>query len=210
MFLRLQNATPKETWIYTGPTPDSNNVLALFDGSSTNKMIRRIGKEPAKDNKLLIPVTLNPALKHESMDFSTVQRVLFTRGEIVTIRILPGDFHRQSSLWNVYISDPPCRFAEGKFVVKLTGYLPAGMHSQDRDEVTFLVKSDVGLTIGDALKAAYTCSCTKFMLDGSADPNGLASILQVGHITLYIRFLEDDKIRQVIPTEAERDAVITD
>lgn len=248
MFLRLQNATSKETWVLDGPNRSGlvGNIAAyrksveltgvpklrLFDGDRTT------GAE------FLIPLTLNPIFNlidtiHNlaRLPFSTAsrltgsaksptfERVCLSGVDAVRICVPPVALRRQCSLWNVYLSDPPCRVATGKLNVKFQGSQPYRTSTFMTPKIGFRAESDAGLTFGDILTAASRSTeinCCEFeggwvwkdmrtelkdMIDDTEQPSGWTSLYDVEHITIYIELPRVDGGRPAVVTDEDRAAV---
>ena len=145
----------------------------------------------------------------------------------MSICVRPAALRRNCSLWKAHLSDPPCRVAQVKVVVKYQGPQPYRSPAPEPWEGCH-VESDVGLTFGDILLAASKSGkldCCKFddgylwkdlgselkeMIDDAAEPSGWMGIEEVEDVTLYIQLMRDGNDRPLVVTEKDRAAVATE
>jgi hypothetical protein len=173
------------------------------------------------------PFTMSRPCKGIFADLAAVQRICCASADAASTRVRPVALRRQCSLWNVYLSDPPCRVARVKIVVKYQGPQPYRLPAPD-SWAGFHVKSDAGITFGDILLAASSTgmfNCCEFddgyvwkdlrtemkeMIDDAAAPSGWMSMDEVEEVTLHIQLVQDGKVRPVVVTEEDRAAVISE
>jgi hypothetical protein len=248
MFMRPQ--IPKETWALedydnTNPLGSIRMYRTLVGLFGAPKFQRNDGSKTMR-GMFLKPVTLNPILSlvdcHPIADsgsvlltsdarigvarMSAIERSCISSSDTVSICIPPGALHKNCSLRYLYFSDPPCRVADVKLMVKLQGHKPYGGRPELSPDTGFRVESDAGLTIGDILKAASESprlNCCEFndgykwkdlrtelkdMITGTEQPSGWTGVYDVEDITLYIQLVRDGNDRPVVVTEEDRLAVL--
>lgn len=189
MFLRLQSTAPPETWFGVGiqefdffhPLPSGGSVR--IDAGEPSGF-QRVSNSSATYTKLYIPTTLNPGLQMYYPLQPTLQRLARGKREAISIRVRPADLQERSSLWNMYISDPPCRNVELNLPIEPEG------GSQ--------IKSDEGLKVGDILVAA-----ARFADEHCFGPRH-ESVYDVDFVTLSIDLLRDGEVKPVVPSKAEQ------
>ena len=189
MFLRLQSTAPPETWFGVGiqefdffhPLPSGGSVR--IDAGELSGF-QRVKNSSATNTKLYMPTTLNPVLQMYYRLQPTLQRLARGKREAISIRVRPADLQERSSLWNMYISDPPCRNVELNLPVEPEG------GSQ--------IKSDEGLKVGDILVAA-----ARFADEHCFGPHH-ESVYDVDFVTLSIDLLRDGEVKPVVPSKAEQ------
>jgi hypothetical protein len=211
MFLRLKSTAPKEMWAGTGV---SSFVYRYYLRSGGTKKVepgdptgfRRINDSSTKHTRLYMPITLNPVLQMSYPLQRTLQRLVGGKREAVSIRVHPAVLYDEhSSLWNMYISDPPCQ------KVRLKLPIERGSGTQ--------IKADEGLKVGDILVVAARFGDEDyFRFDDTGRvmelkrPNcsvaGGKSIYDIDSVTLCIDLLRDGAPHPVIPSEAERATMV--
>jgi hypothetical protein len=167
--------------------------------------------------KLYMPTTLNPVFQMSRPPQPTLQRLANCKREAVSIRVRPDALYERSSLWNMYVTNPPCQSARIK--------LPVEPKDGSR------IKSDGGLTVGDILAAAARYEdencfgreryCPRRnerrvfpaslnALDGvlTSSTRRVESVYDVDFVTLCVDLPREDKIQPVLPSEAERATMV--
>lgn len=140
MFLRSQSATSKEIWLVNGYNDGTfarsgSSYLRHVARAGVPEFRRADGDKTAK-KRIYIPTTLNSELRISNCarspdsgfllptaslvlptpplaDMTAIERVFLGYTDVVSICIRPTAFRRNCSLLNTYLSDPPCRVAEG-------------------------------------------------------------------------------------------------
>ena len=146
---------------------------------------------------------------------AAVERVCCVWADAVSICVRPAALRRNCSLWKAHLSDPPCRVAQVKVVVKYQGPQPYRSPAPEPWEGCH-VESDARLTLGDILLAASKSGkldCCKFddghlwkdlgselkeMIDDAAEPSGWMGIEEVEDVTLYIQLMRDGNDRPLV------------
>jgi hypothetical protein len=222
MFLRLPSASSKETWFgvgvrnssYTHDIP-SGGSIEVPSGDPTG--FRRVKNSSTTYTKLYMPTTLNPVFQMSHPHQPTLQRLAHGQREAASIRVRRDDLHERSSLWKMYVTNPPCQSARIKLPVE-----PKGGSR---------IKSDGGLTVGDILGAAARAE-DDHCFGPDSDPtwrevpvyvswfsgqspvrrhwsnHSAESVYDSDFVTLCIDLLRDGKINPVIPSEAERATMV--
>jgi len=182
MFLR-QSATPIESWTlenYEYPR-SLGSIGSIGSTILYRRHLRRVGmprfrrSDGSKTMRgKLLSLTLNPIFSladcspmsysgamlyhnHRALvvtGMSAIERSCIAFSDHVSIRIRPGALRVDSSLRNVYFSDPPCRVVEAKLMVKFQGARPYVLNQLTDTGSGFRVEKDAGITIGDILTAA--------------------------------------------------------
>ena len=254
MFLRPKSATPRETWILDGySNPGSVSTISAYQMYTERAGVpkfRRVYDDKTRNDSFLSPLTLNPILRladfilkpdigtviqgissctlrpllRSLADLAAVERVCCVWADAVSICVRPAALRRNCSLWKAHLSDPPCRVAQVKVVVKYQGPQPYRSPAPEPWEGCH-VESDARLTLGDILLAASKSGkldCCKFddghlwkdlgselkeMIDDAAEPSGWMGIEEVEDVTLYIQLMRDGNDRPLVVTEKDRAAV---
>jgi hypothetical protein len=224
MFLRPQSATLKETWALEG---DEKLGMNNRHHRGSLKFRRVDNSQTTVDSRYhpRIPITLNPALAILgllNLDARAVERAFVSGREIVRVLCHPAAVREHSSFLNMLVSDPPCRVAGGAVSVKFDqdhGNDRASGHTRlaakMKESGRYRVESNTGLTIGDCLRAAFEVKdddhCRtelKELFDRIVNSDGRVNCQNVEGVMLYVEFLKDGETQPLIPTEAERAAVI--
>ena len=230
MFLRLKSTAPKETWFGVGiPTISDLTTWTGYHPLSSGRYVhvmtgdvigfRRLENSSTTHKKLYMPTTLNPVLQMSHPLQSTLQHLSDGKREAVSFRIRSSALNKRSSLWNMYISDPPCRKVRLKLPVEPKG------GSQ--------IKSDEGLKVGDVVAAAARFQdehcfgpdrgpLWREIRESERDeitaslggplPNhsihNAQSVYDIEFVTLCIDLLRDGTLQPMIPSEAERATMV--
>lgn len=231
MFLRLQSATPDETWVL-----DGYDYARAFGSASAFRQhlkshgspklrLARVDDGQTTNNSLLTPMTLNPVLRHFYHKVSAIQRVCLSWKEYVTICIRPAGLRRHSSLLDMHIFDPPCQVIAENVAIEFKKASPYFSSSGNGLGDGFCFESDTGLTIREILMRASEsalCNYSNFdggqmwkvvsreldeIIDETAQPSGWTSIWNVEDITLHIRPLRHGNVTPLVVTEQDRVAV---
>jgi hypothetical protein len=256
MFLRPHSTTSKNTWIlenfaYHAPLENIGGYRNYVELAGVPRFRLNDGRKTSRCAPL-IPLTLNPVFRlvdyfhvNDSYDngwvlnrhyevallgvasMPAVARSCISLVDTVAMCISPAALRRDCSLRDLYISEPPCRVADVKLLVKFQGEKPCvpRLTNETLNPGTgFRVESESGITIGDILKAASNSTefnCCEFddgymwkdlrtemedMISGTERPDGLTGVWDVEDITLYIDLLKGDA-RPLVVTEDERLAV---
>jgi hypothetical protein len=224
MFLRLKSTAPKETW-FSASTITFDHHHRLHSGGSVKVIqgdptsFRRLENSSTTNKKLYMPTALNPVLQMSHPLQSTLQHLSDGKREAVSFRIRSSALNKRSSLWNMYISDPPCRKVRLKLPVEPKG------GSQ--------IKSDEGLKVGDVVAAAARFQdehcfgpdrgpLWREIRESERDeitaslggplPNhsihNAQSVYDIEFVTLCIDLLRDGTLQPMIPSEAERATMV--
>ena len=253
MFLKHKSATPRETWILSSYSVRGLLTIGAYQFYTERAGVprfRRVYDDKTRNDNFLIPLTLNPILRLADFirkpdigtvieniclrtrrflfkslaDLAAVERACCTWADAVSICVRPAALSRNCSLWKAHLSDPPCRVAQVKVVVKYQGPQPYRSPAPEPWEGCH-VESDARLTLGDILLAASKSGkldCCKFddghlwkdlgselkeMIDDAAEPSGWMGIDEVEDVTLYIQLMRDGNDRPLVVTEKDRAAV---
>jgi hypothetical protein len=221
MFLRPQSATLKETWALEG---DDKLGVYYERLAGVLKFHHVNSSQTTLDSRYSprIPITLNPALGLLNLDAPAVERAFKGGREVVRVFCRPAAVRKHSSFLKMLVSDPPCRVARGAALVKFDQYYGNNRSSgrtrlaaKMKESGRYHVESDAGLTMGDCLRAAFEvrdddhCRTElKELLDRIVNSDGRVNCQNVEGVVLYVEFLKDGETQPLIPTEAERAAVI--
>jgi hypothetical protein len=157
-----------------------------------------------------------------NLDALAVERAFVDGREIVRVLCHPAAVREHSSFLNMLVSDPPCRIAGGAVSVKFDqdyGNDRASGHTRlaakMKESGRYRVESNTGLTIGDCLRAAFEVKDDDHcrtelteLFDRIVNSDGRVNYQIVEGVMLYVEFLKDGETQPLIPTEAERAAVI--
>lgn len=187
MFLRLQSATPEDTWTVDLYNPRaSHKILSRTereDAAAGSPKFRRVDGDQTEKQGHYIPTTLNPLMRISSCGrtrrhgfliarslfdhptpyrnhlnpvlatMTAIERVFASWTDVVTVRIHPTAFRRNSSFLDMYLSNPPCRVAEGNIMVKFKGSRTLSTATPEPQR-GFRIESDTGITLGNVVTAA--------------------------------------------------------
>lgn len=216
MFLRLKSTAPKETWFgvgiltisdlttWTGYHPlSSGRYVHVMTGDVIG--FRRLENSSTTHKKLYMPTTLNPVLQMSHPLQPTLKRLAFCKQEAVSIRVRSSALHEKSSLWDMYISDPPCQ--------KVRLKLPIEPKCGSR------IKSVDGMKVGHILAAAaqskdeqsLRLDCFGWVVEVIKPISSIhrpESVYEAGFATLCIDLLRNGGVQPVIPSEVERATMV--
>lgn len=135
MFLRVRDE-PREFWIAeVKDRIGANNYRVVFDFVNNKQFkLRRIDRPEDSRQRLGTMVTMNPMLQPGCTELSCATRMYIWGGRELANYIgwVDAFQHGGSSLWNTYLTDPPCHKATVDYFVLYFGRAPsAGDDAED-------------------------------------------------------------------------------